>query len=94
MIGTAFYICPILTGFRFLQIQPKLLMAISVISIIYIIKVRDIVKALSICIISLLIIGTSCKKDNSDNEHLWAACSVYRADNGVFTSPVDIIEIK
>lgn len=30
----------------------------------------------------------------SDNTHLWAACEVFRADNGVFSSPVDIIEIK
>lgn len=30
----------------------------------------------------------------SDNTSLWAACEVFRADNGVFRSPVDIIEIK
>jgi hypothetical protein len=30
----------------------------------------------------------------SDNTHLWVACEVWRAQDGVFTSPVDIIEIK
>lgn len=30
----------------------------------------------------------------SDNTSLWAACEVFHANNGVFTSPVDIIEIK
>lgn len=30
----------------------------------------------------------------SDNTRLWAACEVFRADNGVLRSPVDIIEIK
>lgn len=30
----------------------------------------------------------------SDNARLWVACEVFRADNGVFRSPVDIIEIK
>lgn len=30
----------------------------------------------------------------SNNARLWAACEVFRANNGVFTSPVDIIEIK
>lgn len=29
----------------------------------------------------------------SNNLKLWAACEVFRADNGVFTSPIDIIEI-
>ena len=30
----------------------------------------------------------------SDNTTLWAACEVFRANNGIFTSPVDIIEIN
>lgn len=30
----------------------------------------------------------------SDNSRLYVACEVFRANNGIFTSPVDIIEIK
>ncbi len=30
----------------------------------------------------------------SDNTRLWVACEVFRADNGVIRSPVDIIEIN
>lgn len=30
----------------------------------------------------------------SNNSKLWLACEVFRANNGVFSSPIDIIEIK